>query len=188
MARAKAMKPEIVAAYYEELESVLVKYNILNKPENIYNLDETGCNTQHTPPKVLARKGPKVQGITSHRSVITTVISCGNALIGSALPPYFVFQGKRLSPDLLHGQVPGTQAIMSDSGWSNSIIFMEYLQTLFVTYARPGSEDASILLVYDGQKSHINLQLIQWAKENNIVLFVLPPHLSHLSSIATIRC
>ena len=90
MARAKAMQPEVVTSYYKELERVLNKYDHLDKPENIYNLDETGINTQHTPPKVLAQKGTRVQGITSQRSSITTVIGCVNAL-GSALPPFFLF-------------------------------------------------------------------------------------------------
>jgi len=43
-------------------------------------------------------------------------------------------------------------------------------------------QDASdtILVLYDGHRSHVAIDLINWAKENNIVLFVLPPHCSHI--------
>ena len=40
----------------------------------------------------------------------------------------------------------------------------------------------SIVIFYDGQKSHVCGPLIHWANENKImhVLYILPPHTSHL--------
>ena len=37
------------------------------------------------------------------------------------------------------------------------------------------------LILFDGHKSHISLTLSEWAKQNNVILFVLPPHTSHLT-------
>ena len=37
-----------------------------------------------------------------------------------------------------------------------------------------------ILLLYDGHRSHIFISLIQWARQKNIMLFVLPPHTNYL--------
>jgi hypothetical protein len=45
-----------------------------------------------------------------------------------------------------------------------------------------------VLVLYDGHKSHISLGLIEWAKNNNIVLFVLPPHCSHLLQPLDVGC
>ena len=35
-------------------------------------------------------------------------------------------------------------------------------------------------ILYDGHSSHISTWLIEWAKDKNLILFVLPPHTSHL--------
>ena len=40
---------------------------------------------------------------------------------------------------------------------------------------------APILILYDGHKSHISLTLTECAKQYNVVLFVLPPHTSHIT-------
>ena len=45
-----------------------------------------------------------------------------------------------------------------------------------------------VLVLYDGHKSHVTLGLIEWAKENNIILFVLPPHCSHLLQPKDVSC
>ena len=41
--------PQVIQQYHEELQ----KYHLLQRPEAIYNLDETGCSSEHHPPKVL---------------------------------------------------------------------------------------------------------------------------------------
>lgn len=37
------------------------------------------------------------------------------------------------------------------------------------------------LILFDGHRSHTSLTLTDWAKRNNVILFVLPPHSSHLT-------
>ena len=178
--RAKGSTPEAISNYYSELESVLLKYGLNDKPQLIYNLDETGLQPEHRPPNVIAPPESKPQAITSPRSTTVTLIGCANA-IGNSLPPYFVFKGKRFMPELLKGASTGAKAVMSDSGWSNSTIFRQYLEDHFLPHVRPDIQSSEhILLLYDGHASHVSPHLIQWAKSNNIILFVLPPHTSHL--------
>ena len=43
--RAKSASPQIAEKYFSELKSILTKYNLNDKPEAIYNLDEKGINT-----------------------------------------------------------------------------------------------------------------------------------------------
>ena len=124
----------------------------------------------------------------SPRSGTTTIISCGNAS-GTAMPPFFVSKGKQWNADLLKGKSPGAAAMMSDSGWCNSSIFKSYLEEHFMTYAqRPRSEDQKLLILYDGHKSHVCSPLIEWARDNNIILFVLPPHCSNILQPLEIGC
>lgn len=62
------------------------------KPEFIYNMDETGISPEHRPPNVIAPAKEKAHSLTSPRSATTTLIACANAA-GTHIPPYFVFKG-----------------------------------------------------------------------------------------------
>jgi hypothetical protein len=100
-----------------------------------------------------------------------TIIADGNA-ISNSLPPYFVFSGKRWNPEFLKGAVSGSDGEMSDTGWSNTTMFNNYVTKHFTKYGNISKSDSTLLL-YDGHRSHINLTLT--------VLFVLPPHTIHLT-------
>ncbi|XP_060608143.1 tigger transposable element-derived protein 1-like [Ruditapes philippinarum] len=178
--RARSTTPECVKKYYENLAAIFNKYNLHTKPQNIYNIDETGLQPDHRPPNVIAPTNSKPQAITSPRSTTTTLIGCANAA-GNSLPPYFVFKGKRYNPDLMKGATVGTGYSMSDSGWSNAVIFRTYLEDHFLPHVRGQlSVDNPVLVLYDGHASHINEPLVKWAREQNIILFVLPAHTSRI--------
>jgi hypothetical protein len=44
---------EKLESYYKELSTILTKYNLHDKPEHIFNVDETGVTTEHSPPKIV---------------------------------------------------------------------------------------------------------------------------------------
>ena len=94
IARAQSASKEKLDSYYKEISTILTKYNLHDKPEHIFNVDETSVTTEHSPPKIVCNKETKLQAITSGRSSTVTIIAGGNA-IGNSLPPYFVFSGKR---------------------------------------------------------------------------------------------
>ena len=173
--------------YYDDLESILNKCQLKEKPHLIYNLDETGLQPEHRPSSVIASKSNKPQAITSPRSTTVTLIACANAA-GTALPPYYVFKGKRTNSELLKGALPGTGIALTETGWSNKTVFKTYLQDHFLKYAQAGiNVDDHILLIYDGRACHVSLDVIEWAKEK-IILFVLPPHTSHMLQPLDVGC
>ena len=45
-----------------------------------------------------------------------------------------------------------------------------------------------LLLFLDGHKSHISLDLLEWAKERKIILFILPAHTSHILQPLDVSC
>ena len=49
--------PAIVTSYFTELKQVLERYNLMNQPGKVWNVDESGISLDHTPPKVLSRCG-----------------------------------------------------------------------------------------------------------------------------------
>ena len=180
--RAKSASRETLDKYYKELGTILTKHNLRNKPQNIFNIDETGVSTEHNPPKVVCNSNTKLQNITSPRSSNVTIIAAGNAL-GNSVPPYYVFPGQRWNPDFLSGACPGADGEMSKKGWSNSQVFQKYVPKHFATFVKLSDDKSSdhTLILYDGHKSHISLTLSDWARKHNVTLFVLPPHSSHVT-------
>ena len=115
------------------------------------------------------------------------MIGGGNS-VGQQVPPFFVFPGKRMQEGLLEGASSGASGTMSESGWSNTEIFSQYMQEHLIKYLPEPSEDSYVLVIYDGHKSHVSLPLMEWAKVNHIILFVLPPHCSHLLQPLDVSC
>jgi hypothetical protein len=187
--RAAALTQTTIDDYFSRLEITMLKYNLLGKPHMIYNLDETGLKPEHRPSSVVAPKSSRnVQSVTSPNSTTVTLISCISAS-GSVIPPFYVFKGKRYNTELLHGALPGSGMSMSDSGWSNSTIFMKYLKDHFLKYVVTRQDPTEhILLLFDGHASHCTWDIMEWAKNNNIILFVLPPHTSHALQPLDVGC
>ena len=50
------------------------------------------------------------------------------------------------------------------------------VKEMFLKYVVP---EPPTLLLTDGHKSHINLDVIDLCRESNIILFCLPPHTTH---------
>jgi len=181
--RAKTASKATIDRYFEELGSILHRNGLLDAPERIWNVDETGFSTEHSPPKIVCAKDAKAQAVTSPRSKNVTMVGGINAL-GNHAPPFYIFPGKRWQDCFIEGAVAGSVGKMSDSGWINRGIFEEYVTSHLARYAalNVNLDDKPVTLVlYDGHKSHLSLTLTTWASERNIILFVLPPHSSHLT-------
>ena len=55
----------------------------------------------------------------------------------------------------------------------NSSVYRDYLKDHFIKFIRRREPHEYLLLIVDGHKSHISVDLIDWAKEQKIILFVL---------------
>ncbi|XP_045178261.1 jerky protein homolog-like isoform X2 [Mercenaria mercenaria] len=185
LVRARCTSKEVLDKYFEELKNVMDKYDLTNHPEYIWNVDETGLMMEHNPHHVVCIKGQTPQAVTSNRGKTVTVIAAGSAA-GTRIPPFFVFPGKRWCDSLLEGASPGSVGIMSETGWSNSAVFLEFLNEHFKKLVP--TSDHAVLVLFDGHKSHVNLTLSTWAAANNVVFFVLPPHTSHITQPLDVGC
>ena len=108
--------------------------------------------------------------MTSARGQTVTLIGCWSAA-GVRVPPFYVFPGKRWKDDLLDSSTPGSAGTMSESGWSNSVVFINYLKKHFLLHV---STAHPLLVLFDSNKSQVNLA--DWVRKHNIIFFVLPPH------------
>ena len=176
--RSISSRPEILEKYYDLLHETLVKNEILDKPCQLFNMDETGMPLNPEPPKIIAGKGQKhpVATTSGEKSQIT-VVSCCNAG-GYVIPPMVIFDRKVLKPELTLGEVPGTMYGLSSNGWIDSDLFEQWFRHHFLAYAPPVRP---LLLIMDGHSSHFNPTTINMAAQEEVLLFVLPPHTTHLT-------
>jgi hypothetical protein len=184
--RAKMASEGVVMTYFDNLETCLQKNDLLDKPHLIYNVDEKGVSILHKPPHIVAGTNHPAQAVTSGKGDTVTIIGAGSAS-GSAIPPYFVFPGKKMNYDLLKGSSAGASGTVSDSGWSNMDVFRKYLTEHFIQFV-PGRGDQKVLLLLDGHRSHVALTLAEWAKDNNVILYILPAHTSHILQPLDVGC
>ena len=184
--RAKVTSEKCVTNYFKTLDGILSKYNLKDKLEGIYNVDEKGLSTSHKPPNVVSSSCLKPPVNNSCRQTITG-LCCGGAQ-GQQVPTYFIFPYKRFNNDLVKGATTGTGYIMTESGWSNMSVFQSYLENHLIKHLPERSPDNPVLLLCDGYSSHVSIPTIDWAKENNIVLFALPAHTSHVLQPMDVGC
>ena len=59
--------------------------------------------------------------------------------------------------ELLEGGCPGADRDVSETGWSNSVIFRRYIENHLLKYLLERSTDNPVLILYDGHRSHVNM-------------------------------
>ncbi|WAR08421.1 hypothetical protein MAR_018379 [Mya arenaria] len=77
--RAKCTSEEVLNNYFKELDKVLKAHNLHESPESIWNIDESGLQTEHSPRKILCMQGEKANTVTSNRGQTVTLTGCGSA-------------------------------------------------------------------------------------------------------------
>lgn len=176
-ARAAACTSEKISEFFGKLAGTCAKLNILGKPMQIFNADETGISIVHKPGKVISELGKRVVwAVTSAEKGKThTVMVCVSAS-GFVLPPMIIYPRKRISESLKEDGLPGTLYTCSDSGWINEGLFSRWFDFFLenIPPTRP------VLLIYDGHASHISIELIEKSRAHNIHLLCLPSHTTHL--------
>jgi len=65
--RAKSSTPEIIETYFNNMKTVMDENALRNKPQHIYNLDETGIQPEHRQSNVIANPTCKPQAITPNQ-------------------------------------------------------------------------------------------------------------------------
>ncbi|KAJ8977202.1 hypothetical protein NQ317_011213 [Molorchus minor] len=174
LARAKGMNRVKVAQFYNLLEDNLVTHNLQDKPNKIFNMDETGIQLINKPGKVVAIKGSKcVHSVTSKEKGETiSLIACNNAE-GVFLPPVLIMKGVRSFDSRLNGLPQGTSIYMNKKfSYINSDLFLKWMKEIFL----PRKPEGKVLLILDGHSSHASYDVIQLANENDIIILYLPSH------------
>ena len=122
-ARAEASDPDMVNRSFDLLRKVLIKYDLLGKPAQIFNVDESGMPLDPKPVKGVFGVGERNPlGLASGDKTQPTVVACISAS-GSCIPPMIVLDRKTLPPYFVVGEVPSTIYGLSPRGWIDQELF-----------------------------------------------------------------
>ena len=78
---------------------------------------------------------------------------------------------------LLVGCPPGTVGVVTDNGWTDSKVFVQWLNN-FIDAVKPTPAKKVVLFV-DGHISHKSLEAVELARANGVELISFPPHTTH---------
>ncbi|KAJ2984967.1 hypothetical protein NUW54_g10310 [Trametes sanguinea] len=180
--RARAFNRHTVDDYFKKLKAVIDEYNI--PWSHVYNMDEKGIQRgggrRLQRIKYFVPRGRRVNyKLRSNNLELITIIECISA-DGRALLPGFIFAGNQVPSDALKDIDPQVVVGHSPNGWTEGFLCTEWFRKCFLPQANAHREtDAPLLLILDGHNSHITPELRQLAIENNVHLFLLPPHTTH---------
>ena len=184
-ARHNASDPEIVKRYFDLLEQTMVENDLLDKPGQIFNVDESGMPLNPKPVKCVFNRGIKDPLAPSFgdKSQIT-IVGCIRAS-GGCTPPMVILDRKTLPQYFTVGEVPGTIYGLSSRGWIDQELFDVWFTNHFLRYAplaRP------LLLLLDGHSSHYCPDTIRLTAKERVIVFALPPHTTHFSQLLDKSC
>ncbi|XP_072382648.1 uncharacterized protein [Diabrotica undecimpunctata] len=152
-----------VQIFFDHLEKSYDKYNFSSN--QVYNVDETGLTiVQNKIAAIVGRKGKRqIASLTSaERGSLITLIACMSA--GGNYPTHVSLPKKEY------------ECVTHERYSCN--LFTQWFKH-FIDTVKP-SKEFPVLLILDGHYSHTcNLDVINMARENNIVIISLPPHSTH---------
>lgn len=176
LGRATSFNKANVGLFFDNLKCTLEKYKFENK--DIWNVDETGVQTVQRPNKIVAEKGVHQVGkVTSAERGQTVTMVLAVSAIGNSVPPMFVFPRVFFKDHFIINGPPGCIGTSYPSGWITSKSFLKFIKH-FHGHVR-STKDNPCLLILDNHESHLSIEVLNFCKENGIVMLSFPPHTSH---------
>lgn len=176
LSRAVAFNRPKVQQFFDVYRQLLLE--VPCTPSRIWNMDETGITNVQHPSKITAMKGQRIVAkVTSGERGATVTVICAISAAGSFLPPMFIYPRKRMIAALLTGAPPQSMGYTSASGWTDSNLFIKWLEH-FLGFTNASKNNPDIIIL-DGHHSHKTLSAITFARDNGLHLLTLPPHCTY---------
>ncbi|EIW70990.1 hypothetical protein TREMEDRAFT_26974 [Tremella mesenterica DSM 1558] len=180
LSRLKADIPENRQAFYALVKEVLDTG--MYASHDIYNDDETGfeLTAKHrqrrvAPVDIPSTKAHAALASSVHITVIASISTCD-----APIPPYIIYPGKNLIENWWKIQDPAPKQIatVTDSGFSNSFTFKQWLTDCFEPATGPRANGHRRLLFLDGHDTHYQVDFLEACWSHNIVCIILPANLT----------
>ncbi|XP_072231564.1 uncharacterized protein [Leuresthes tenuis] len=174
--RTVCVRKEAVDQFFCLLSTLIDKHGLRDKPHQIYNCNEAGFQLGRKRvilPKSASLGCKPTPGSRDHISVL----ACFSAA-GEDIPPFIIYSKAYPGGVCYKTQGPPNALYgWSDLGCINSDLFKKWFLKHFLVHA---PKERPLLLIFDGHKSPVNLEVVESARREHIVLLCLPPHCSHI--------
>jgi len=178
--RAKTTKESSIDSWYSTYRDFEIRLSLIDKPNRIYNADESGFSLRSKPGKVIGPKRnevPQVSHVTGGSTKERlTVMFCG-AADGSMIPPFFVYPSPRP-----RGYTPLTGA-MANSGitytakfWMDTVTF----KSLMEHFDNHCVQERPVILLIESVGCHVNMSVFQFAMSRGIELYMFIANATHI--------
>ena len=109
-----------------------------------------------------------------------SVLSAINAL-GQTIPNYYIFKGVRKLRNYTALCEEGAMLGMQKKGWMDTFHFIEWMDYFIHKMQSEENlfQERRHLIILDGHKSHISLEVLMKARDHGIDMISLPSHTSH---------
>ena len=126
----------------------------------------------------MASKGTKQVGaITSAERGTLVTVAVAVSASGTLVPPMFVFPRAKFRDYFIANGPYGCVGSANPSGWMKANDFLVFMQHIMAV--TKCSKEHPVLILLDNHESHLSIALIDYCRDNGIVLLTLPPHCSH---------
>lgn len=174
--RTVCVRKEAVDQFFQLLSTVMDAHGLRDKPHQIFNCSETGFQLGRR--RVLLPKsaslGCKPAGASRDH---ISILACFNAA-GEDIPPFVIYSKAYPGGVCYKTQGPSNALYgWSESGCVNSDLFKKWFLKHFLVRVR---KERPLLLIFDGHKSPVNLEVVEAARKEDVVLLCLPPHCAHI--------
>lgn len=166
--------------WFGKMKEMLIEEDKIDKPQNIWNVDEIGvCDLQKMVKTLCVSREGAYQVTGSERGKLTTVLALVNAA-GVVVPPMVIFKGERVQAQWLESAPKNVTVRATKSGYINSTLFYDYMKIFVHFLSAIGKLHEGNVLMLDCHYSHIfNLDFLDLMKENKIRVWALHPHTTH---------
>ena len=107
-------------------------------------------------------------------------IECINAA-GKAIAPILIFKGEYMNIWWINEEISGGwYFITSKNGWISNDLDLYWLIKVFKLLIYESAAGQQQLLIADGHGSHIQADFIAYCMQNDINLFIMSSHCSHM--------
>ncbi|XP_060863002.1 uncharacterized protein LOC132939698 [Metopolophium dirhodum] len=168
--RALMANSHMISDFYSKLDTLMIQLGIKDMPDRLWNCGKTGLSYVVKPNKVVTDIGKHYvyKRTYADRGETHTLLGCVCAN-GAWIPPLIIFKGVKWNDNLKTDCLPNCIVKLSPKGWINSEFFIDSIPS-----ERP------VILFMNSHASHINMDVMTLAKENEIYLFTFPAHTRHL--------
>ncbi|XP_057677742.1 uncharacterized protein si:rp71-1d10.8 [Corythoichthys intestinalis] len=170
------VRKEALDYFFHILNSVVEAHALRDKPYHIWNCNEMSFQLARKRAVLPKSSGQGCKSTPGFKDYIS-VMACLNAA-GVDIPPFVVYS-KAYPSGLCYKTRGPSDALYgwSDSGCVTSELFKKWFLRHFLVYA---PKERPLLLIFDGHKSPLNLEVVETARKEGVILVCLPPHCAHV--------